>query len=98
MKGRHSLTIFFWIFEFAINGLHAAFQRGFKLRVVTDEDNQLRIRFATETQRRRENYSDSNSDSSYCRLRRLGPVAYWRRYLTATFKSFGHSLLMVTGS
>ena len=44
MKGRHSLTIFFWIFEFAINGLHAAFQRGLELRFIDIQRVQIRHR------------------------------------------------------
>ncbi len=43
VKHRHRLAIFFRVFKLAINRLHAAFQRGFELRQVADENNQFWI-------------------------------------------------------
>ncbi len=42
VKQSHRLAIFFRVLKFAIHRLHAAFQRGFKLRQAADEDKQFR--------------------------------------------------------
>ena len=42
VEQRDSLAVFFWVFKFAINRLCAAFQRGFELRQIANENDQLR--------------------------------------------------------